>query len=73
LLAINVIDNELISDVFVTSGQAGYTGWLDTYAGKQWAQANGQEAVDLYNVRSHAIGNYGPPRQLRLGLRIFYN
>jgi len=73
LLAINVLDQELINDVFPTSGEAGYTGFLDSYTGKQWAQSVGQEAVDLYNIRSHAINNYGPPRQVRLGFRLFFN
>jgi outer membrane receptor protein involved in Fe transport len=73
LLALNVLDQELVSDVFAGSGEPGYTGWLDSFAGKTWAQQNGQEAVDLYNTRSHAINNYGPPRQLRLGFRLFFN
>ena len=72
-MAINVLDQELINDVFATSGEAGYTGFLDSYTGKQWAQAVGQQAVDLYNIRSHAINNYGPPRQVRLGFRLFFN
>lgn len=73
LLAINLLDQELINDVFPTSGEAGYTGFLDSYAGRVWAQQNGQRAVDLYNIRSHAINNYGPPRQVRLGFRLFFN
>jgi outer membrane receptor protein involved in Fe transport len=73
LLAINVLDQELVNDVYATSGNPGYTGFLDSYNGKLWAQANGQEAVDLYNIRSHSIGNYGPPRQVRLGFRLFFN
>ena len=73
LLAINVLDQTLVNDVFATSGEAGNTGWLDSYPGRLWAQQNGQEAVDLYNIRSHAINNYGPPRQVRLGFRLFFN
>jgi hypothetical protein len=73
LLALNVLDQELINAVFDGSGEAGYTGWLDSFPGKQWAQQNGPEAVRLYNIRSHAINNYGPPRQVRLGLRLFFN
>ena len=73
LLAINVLNQELISDVFATSGEAGNTGFLDSYPGRLWSQQNGQEAIDLYNIRSHAINNYGPPRQLRLGFRLFFN
>lgn len=73
LLAINVFDQELVNDVFDTSGEPGNTGWLDTYTGRLWAQNNGPEAVRLYNIRSHAIGNYGPPRQIRLGFRLFFN
>ena len=73
LLALNVLDQELINGVFAGSGEPGYTGWLDSFAGKQWALANGPEAVRLYNIRSHAIGNFGPPRQVRLGFRLFFN
>ncbi len=73
ILAINVLDQELINDVFPTSGEPGYTGFLDSFPGKQWAQSVGQQGVDLYNIRSHAIGNYGPPRQVRLGFRLFFN
>ena len=73
LLAVNVLDQELINDVFATSGEAGNTGWLDSYNGRLWAQQNGQEAVNLYQIRSHSINNYGPPRQVRLGLRLFFN
>ena len=73
ILAINVLDQELINDVFPTSGEAGYTGFLDSFTGKQWANSVGQAAVDLYNIRSHAINNYGPPRQVRLGFRLFFN
>ncbi|HJY63549.1 MAG TPA: TonB-dependent receptor, partial [Ignavibacteria bacterium] len=73
LLALNVTDQVLINNVFDGSGEPGYTGWLDSYAGKQWAQSHGEEGVRLYNIRSHSIGNYGPPRQLRLGFRLFFN
>ncbi|MBZ0203827.1 MAG: TonB-dependent receptor [Ignavibacteria bacterium] len=73
LLVLNALDQELINAVFEGSGEPGYTGWLDSFPGKQWAQQNGPEAVRLYNIRSHAINNYGPPRQVRLGLRLFFN
>ncbi len=73
ILAVNVLDQELINDVFATSGEAGNTGWLDSYNGKLWAQQTGPEAVRLYKIRSHAIGNFGPPRQVRLGFRLFFN
>ena len=73
LLALNVTDETLINGVFAGSGEPGNTGWLDSFPGKQWAVANGEEGVNLYNIRSHAISNYGPPRQLRLGFRLFFN
>ncbi len=73
LLAINVLDQELINGVFAGSGEPGNTGWLDSFPGKQWALANGPEAVRLYQIRSHAINNFGPPRQVRLGFRLFFN
>jgi outer membrane receptor protein involved in Fe transport len=73
LLAINLLDQELINDVFPTSGEAGNTGFLNSYPGQTWVNNNGPEAVRLYNIRSHAINNYGPPRQVRLGFRLFFN
>jgi outer membrane receptor protein involved in Fe transport len=73
LWVINVLDNVLINDVWDATGEPGNTGWLDSYSGKLWAQQNGPEAVRLYQIRSKPISNYGPPRQLRLGLRIFFN
>lgn len=73
LLAINVLDQELINDVFATSGEAGNTGFLDSYPGRQWANTVGEQGVELYKIRSHAINNYGPPRQVRLGFRLFFN
>ncbi len=73
ILAINVLDQELINDVFATSGEAGNTGFLDSYPGRQWANTVGEQGVELYKIRSHAINNYGPPRQVRLGFRLFFN
>jgi outer membrane receptor protein involved in Fe transport len=73
ILALNVLDQTLVNGVFAQSGEPGVTGWLDSYPGRQWINDNGPEAVALYNIRSHAIGNYGPPRQVRLGLRLFFN
>ncbi len=73
LLVLNALDQELVNDVFATSGEPGNTGWLDSFDGKTWALEKGPEAVALYKIRSHAIGNFGPPRQIRLGFRLFFN
>jgi hypothetical protein len=72
LLVLNVLNSELVNAVFTTSGDPGNTGWLNSYTGQNWANTTGDEAVRLYNIRSHAINNYGPPRQIRLGLRMFF-
>jgi len=72
LLATNVLNSELVNAVFNGTGDPGNTGWLDSYAGQQWINSNGPDAVNLYDIRSHAINNYGPPRQVRLGLRMFF-
>jgi outer membrane receptor protein involved in Fe transport len=72
LLALNVLNSEQVNAVFVTSGEAGNTGWLNSYTGQNWANTEGPDAVNLYNIRSHAVNNYGPPRQVRLGLRMFF-
>lgn len=72
LLATNLLNSELVNAVFATSGEAGNTGWLNSFPGQNWENTNGTEAARLYNIRSHAINNFGPPRQVRLGLRMFF-
>jgi len=72
LQALNLLDNTLTNAVWATSGQPGYTGWLGSPAGIQWANSVGPQAVAYYNIRSHYVNNYGPPRQVRLGLRLSY-
>jgi outer membrane receptor protein involved in Fe transport len=72
LLATNVLNSQLVNAVFNATGDPGNTGWLDSYTGQTWANQEGPQAVNLYNIRSHAINNFGPPRQIKLGLRMFF-
>jgi len=77
---INVFNSELVNDVWDSSGQPGSTGYLNSEPGKNTIQSfnnpNGtipttsDEYVRRYTLRSLDIGNYGPPRQFRFGLRL---
>lgn len=77
---INLFDSELVNDVWASSGLPGSTGYLNSEAGKNTilsfnnpsgaVPTTSEEYVRRYNLRSMDIGNYGPPRQYRLGLRL---
>ena len=75
---INVLDTKNVEDVFMQSGSASDDGYLSTIAGKQLLQTYEQYGTvyaDLYRDYYYqtAIMNanlYGPPRQVRLGLRL---
>lgn len=79
---INLFDSELVNDVWDSSGQPGSTGYLNSEAGKNtilsFNNPNGQvpttseEYVRRYTLRSKDVGNYGPPRQYRFGLKLIF-
>ncbi|HOJ04587.1 MAG TPA: TonB-dependent receptor [Bacteroidota bacterium] len=76
--AINLLDTKNVTDVFMQSGSASDNGYLSTVTGRQELQtlaAYGQVFADLYREYYYQtnIMNadfYGPPRQVRLGLRV---
>ncbi len=77
IYVINLLNSELVNDVWESSGLPGSTGYLDSEAGKssiaQYSNRPGlssEEYVRLYNLRSKAVANYGPPREVRFGLRM---
>ncbi|PLX23582.1 MAG: hypothetical protein C0600_14605 [Ignavibacteria bacterium] len=75
---VNLLDTRNVTDVFIQSGSASDDGYLSTTTGNQLVQAYeayGSVYSDLYreyyyqtNVMNAPL--YGPPRQVRLGLRI---
>lgn len=67
--AINVTSAENVLSVYPSTGLPDDDGYLDTLAGRQWAKDNGPNAVALYKLWLDHPNNYGPPRQLRLGVR----
>jgi outer membrane receptor protein involved in Fe transport len=69
---INLTDTKNELTVFRGTGEADNTGWLGTPSGQVWAAQNGQAAVDMYHQMEQNPGNFGIPRQVRLGLRIEY-
>ncbi len=56
--------------VYQGTGQPDNDGYLSTSGGQVWAANNGESAVDLYKYLEDNLGFYGPPRQVRLGLRL---
>lgn len=69
LWAINVTGAENVVGVYPSTGLPDDDGYLDTLAGKQWAKDNGPNAVALYKLFLDNPNRYGPPRQLRFGVR----
>ncbi|MDX9757586.1 MAG: TonB-dependent receptor [Bacteroidota bacterium] len=75
---INLLDTKNVTDVFMQSGSASDNGYLSTIQGRQLLQTYaqyGQVFEDLYrdyyyqtNIMNADL--FGPPRQVRLGLRI---
>lgn len=75
---INVLNTELVNNVWESSGQPGVTGYLATQQGINVANSynNGDpkvstaEYIRRYTILSEQISNYGPPRQMRFGIRV---
>ncbi len=76
----NVFNTQNIIGVFNTSGDAYDDGWLASDEGKAaiegYRTTYGQEAADLYKelylASIYSSGNFGPPRQIRLGIKLEY-
>jgi outer membrane receptor protein involved in Fe transport len=82
---INVLNTENIVDVFPVSGDAFDDGYLTSPTGsakvegirKQYGDSKAQQYMDLYRATtlmsdSFTSDNFGPPRQIRVGLRLNY-
>ncbi len=77
---INVLNTQNVVGVFPVSGDAYDDGWLSSPQGSQTvsgiAAQYGQEFADmykqLYSTLNYNAGNFGPPRQIRLGVRLNY-
>jgi outer membrane receptor protein involved in Fe transport len=71
---INLLNTQNAVTVFNTTGDPKDNGWLSSANGAIFAQSQGQKYVDFYNSYFGGLnsGNFGPPRQIRFGLRLDY-
>lgn len=74
IYVINLLNTQNAVTVFNTTGDPKDNGWLSSQLGSVKAAAAGQGYVDLYNAAYGGLnsGNFGPPRQLRFGVRLDY-
>jgi len=74
IYVINLLGTDNPINVFSRSGDPSDDGWFGTAAGAADAAANGPQYVSFY--RASVLGenslNYGPPRQIRFGLKLDY-
>jgi outer membrane receptor protein involved in Fe transport len=66
---LNVFNFENVYAVYPFTGTPDNNGWLDSPDGQSWQATVSDEEVELYRKRMKNPYNYGPPRQIRLGLR----
>ncbi|MCI0449211.1 MAG: TonB-dependent receptor [Chlorobi bacterium] len=76
---INALNTRLVNDVWPGSGDPGDAGYLATQQGINRANAfdtdtdpttSAEEFRKLYGLRTMEIDNYGPPRQIRFGIKM---
>ena len=60
---------ENVYSVYPFTGTPDNNGWLEGPDGQLWQSTATPEQVELYKKRMKNPFNYGPPRQIRLGLR----
>jgi outer membrane receptor protein involved in Fe transport len=71
---INLLGTDNAINAFLRTGDPKNDGWLATSTGQAAVAQFGQQYVDLYNARYNGenSGNFGPPRQIRFGLKLDY-
>jgi hypothetical protein len=73
IYVINLLGTDNATNVFTRSGDPADDGWFATQAGANDAATNGQQYVDFRRaLNGQNSGYYGPPRQIRFGLRLDY-
>jgi hypothetical protein len=84
LYVVNLLDTKNVQNVFSTTGSADDDGYLSNPdVGGKLVEANGPQYADLYRALEISYGRpfgnfasdpyyYGPPRQIRLGIRLEY-
>ena len=76
----NLFNTKNVVNVFNTSGDATDDGWLASPEGiakyESYRLTYGQEVADLYEdvykQMSYDEDNFGPPRQINLGIKLTY-
>jgi hypothetical protein len=71
---VNLLGTNNPVNVFDRTGDAMNDGYLQTQGGYTDLQTLGQGFADLYTALNNGInfGNYGPPRQIRFGIKLNY-
>ncbi len=71
---INLLGTLNPTDAFMRTGDPADDGWFSTEGGRADALSNGPQFVDFWRqvALGDNSGNYGPPRQIRFGLRLDY-
>ena len=74
LYAINLLGRDNAVNVFPRTGDSANDGWFATSTGQSEARAYGPQYVAFYYavVNGKNSGNWGPPRQIRFGVRLDY-
>ncbi|HUI11054.1 MAG TPA: TonB-dependent receptor [Bacteroidota bacterium] len=74
IYVINLLNTDNAINAFLRTGDPKNDGWLATPTGQAAVAQFGQQLVDLYNARFNGenSGNFGPPRQIRFGLKLDY-
>ncbi len=71
---INLLGTQNPVDAFFRTGDPADDGWLSTADGKTAAAGYGPQFVNFYNTMNDGAnsGNWGPPRQIRFGVKLDY-
>lgn len=76
LVILNLLDRKNVVAVYESSGRPNTTGWLETSEGQQTTgtfvgdDRLGFSAAEKYQLKENNPLNYGPPRQIMLGLQV---
>ena len=72
--AVNLLGAGNAVNVFSASGDPSNDGWLSSANGQNAVRANGGQYAAFYNAVNNGknSGNWGPPRQIRFGVRLDY-
>ncbi len=81
LWVINLLDQKNVLQVYSTSGLPNSTGWMETAEGRTFLNnktfslphdSSGLTGEEKYSLRENDPTNYGPPRQIRAGIKVSF-